>query len=151
MIKFWFRFVYPNISFLEMGKNELVMKRVKEEFPNYRGKAVEDIVREMMSRRLPFEPTSIGSWWNRKGEEIDFVALNERTGEIVFGEIKWKERQMGNEIIEQFLDKKDRIEWKKGNRKEYFMFFSKKGFTEGAKEIMKIKGVLGFELKDMGG
>jgi AAA+ ATPase superfamily predicted ATPase len=151
MIKFWFRFVYPNISFLEMGRNELVMHRVKEELPNYMGKAVEDIVRDMMARKLPFDPTIIGSWWNRKGEEIDFVALNERTGDIVFGEIKWKERSTGREIIEKFLQKKDLVEWKKENRTEYYMFFSKKGFTEGARELMKEKGIKGFELKDMAG
>lgn len=151
MIKFWFRFVYPNISFLEMGRNELVMHRVKEELPNYMGKALEDIIRDMMARKLPFEPTSIGSWWNRKGEEIDFVSLNERTGEIVFGEIKWKERSVGREIIEKFLEKKERVEWKKGDRKEYFMFFSKNGFTEGARKIMKEKGIKGFELNDLAG
>jgi len=134
-----------------MGRNELVMRTVKEELPNYMGKAVEDIVRDMMARKLQFEPTDIGSWWNRKGEEIDFVSLNERTGEIVFGEIKWKERSVGREIIGLFLEKKERVEWKKGDRKEYFMFFSRNGFTESAKEIMKEKGIMGLELKDLAG
>ncbi len=150
MIKFWFRFVYPNMSFLEMGRNELVMKRVKEELPNYLGKAVEDIVRDMLAQKLPFEPTSIGSWWNRRGDEIDFVALNEMTGEILFGEIKWTGRRAGKEVIEELLEKKELVEWRKGSRREYFMLFSKKGFTKGAEEEMRKKGVVGFELGDLG-
>ncbi|VVB84655.1 Archaea bacterial proteins of uncharacterised function [uncultured archaeon] len=150
MIKFWFRFVYPNTSLLEMGRNELVMKRLKEEFPNYAGKAVEDIVREIMAHKLPFEPTGIGSWWNRRGDEIDLVAINEKTGEIVFGEIKWTERSAGKELVEKLLEKKELVEWKKGRRREYYMLFSKKGFTKGAEEMMRQYGVVGFELKDLG-
>ncbi len=133
-----------------MGRNELVLKRVKEEMPNYMGKAVEDVVREMMAERLPFEPTSIGSWWNRRGDEIDLVALNERTGEIVFGEIKWTERSTGKEVVEELFEKKELVEWRKGRRREYYMLFSKKGFTKGAQEMMREKGVVGFELRDMG-
>ena len=149
MIKFWFRFVHPNMSFLEMGRNDIVLKRVKEELPNYVGKAVEDVVRDMLAHRLPFEPTSIGSWWNRRGDEIDFVALHERTGEILFGEIKWTERRAGKEVVEELLEKKEMVEWRKGRRREYFMLFSKKGFTKGAEEIMREKGIAGFELGDL--
>ncbi|MDP2768146.1 MAG: ATP-binding protein [Candidatus Methanoperedens sp.] len=150
MIKFWFRFVHPNTSFIEMGRNELVLKRVKEEMPNYMGKAVEDVVREMLAQKLPFEPTSIGSWWNRKGDEIDLVALNERTEEIVFGEIKWTERSTGKEVIEELFEKKEMVEWRKERRREYYMLFSKKGFTKGAQEMMREMGVMRFELRDMG-
>jgi AAA+ ATPase superfamily predicted ATPase len=150
MIKFWFRFVYPNTSLLEMGRNELVMKRVNDELPNYMGKAVEDVVRDKMAQRLPFEPTGIGSWWNRRGDEIDFVALNERAGEIVFGEIKWTERSTGKEVVEELFEKKELVKWRIGRRREYCMLFSKKGFTKGAEEMMKERGVVGFELRDMG-
>jgi hypothetical protein len=150
MIKFWFRFVYPNTSLLEMGRNELVMKRVNDELPNYMGKAVEDVVRDKMAQRLPFEPTGIGSWWNRRGDEIDFVALNERAGEIVFGEIKWTERSTGKEVVEELFEKKELVKWQIGRRREYCMLFSKKGFMKGAEEMMKERGVVGFELRDMG-
>lgn len=149
MTRFWFRFVHPNISFLEIGKNEVVLKRVREELPIYMGQAGEDIVREVIVDRLPFEPTSIGSWWNRRGDEIDLVAINEGMGEILFGEIKWTGRETGVEIIEDMLGKKDMVEWRKGRRKEYYLVFSKNGFTDRAKEIMGEKGILGFELKDI--
>lgn len=77
------------------------------------------------------------------------MALNEKTGEILFGEIKWTERMAGTEVIEELLEKKELVEWRKGRRREYFMLFSKKGFTKGAEEIMREKGIAGFELRDL--
>ncbi len=150
MIKFWFRFVYPNVSFLEMDKNEMVLKRVKEDFPTYMGQAVEDIVKEMLEQRLPFEPTSIGSWWNRRGDEIDLVAFNEKSGEILFGEIKWSGRETGVEVVEELQKKKELVEWRKNRRREYYIIFSKSGFTERAKEMMRERRIEGFELRDFG-
>ncbi len=149
MTRFWFRFVYPNTSLLESGKSEQVLKKLQEEFPAYMGKAIEEVVRENIADKLPFQPEKIGSWWNRRGEEIDIVALNEKTGEILFGEIKWSEHKAGKEVLEDLLRKKELLQWQSTKRKEHLLIFSRSGYTPEARKQLAEKNVAKFELRDM--
>ncbi|PXF57755.1 MAG: hypothetical protein C4B59_14655 [Candidatus Methanogaster sp.] len=54
---------------------------------SFLGRIFEDIVTEIALDNLPFKASGIGRWWNWRGDEIDLVAVNEWTREILFGEV----------------------------------------------------------------
>lgn len=106
---FWFRFVYPRKSEIEMGFD--IVEDIKSSFNEYVGLVFEDIVKQFLIRlnrvnRLPFRFTKIGRWWH-KNEEIDLVALNEKEKKALFIEVKWKELNEGKaERILKDLERK---------------------------------------------
>ncbi|WP_324735920.1 ATP-binding protein [Thermococcus sp. SY098] len=92
LFNFWFRFIYPRKSEIEMGFD--VVEDIKLRFNEYIGFVFEEIAKQFLielnkTGRLPFRFTRIGKWWH-KGEEIDLLALNEREKKALFIEVKWK-------------------------------------------------------------
>lgn len=85
--------------------------------------------------------TSIGKWWS-KDEEIDIVALDEETKTAYFGECKWSNKKVGEDIYQALIRKSQLIDWHKDKRKEKFILFSKNGFTSRMIEISKKENVL---------
>lgn len=149
MVRFWFGFVNPNLSFLESDRSDIVLEKVNRMLSSYVGRVFEDIVKELVLDKLPFKPTRIGTWWNRRGDEIDLVAVNENTKEILFGEVKWTQRLIGCDIIENLRVKKDLVKWHNEQRKEYYLVVSKSGFTPRFLEMMDTGGVIGWSLQDI--
>ncbi len=132
---FWFRFVYTNLSELERGNSAAVAGMIRKEFPNYLGKKFEMIMIDLFPHLDIFSEgrqfTSIGRWWH-KDKEIDIVALNENTAEIVFCECKWQNRETGASVLEDLRDKSQYVRWNDGARVEQFMVVSRSGFTQKA-------------------
>ncbi|NJF24814.1 ATP-binding protein [Thermococcus sp. Bubb.Bath] len=91
-LAFWFRYVFPNRSYLEAGMGREVWERSRGDFNEYMGAVFERLLRkpEVFTRLTGFGFTKIGRWWH-KGEEIDLVALNENERKVLFVEVKWKE------------------------------------------------------------
>ena len=101
IINFWFRFFYKELS-LYKERNPEYLKRVKNQIPAYIGQRFELICRELIKEKIIFKDfnfTKIGKQWGKipkkKGNgvyEIDIVALNEQTKEILFCECKWQSK-----------------------------------------------------------
>ena len=152
--RFWFRFVYPDRSSLEESVTEKTMCKIKSDFSGFMGLAFEAVCKEFVmelnaSNKLPFNFDRIGSWWNRAGEEIDIVALNEKTKQILLAECKWSNRTVGMATAKRLMQRAGMIEWNMVGRKEYFALFSRSGFENKVKEFARNKGWLLFDLKDM--
>ncbi|MFA4701120.1 ATP-binding protein [Pyrococcus kukulkanii] len=99
---FWFRYVFPNKTYLEAGLAEDVWNSSGEDFNAYLGHVFEELVRnpEIFAKISGFRFTKIGKWWHRR-EEIDVVALNEREKKALFVEVKWKE--LGRNDVRRIL------------------------------------------------
>jgi hypothetical protein len=104
-----------------------------------------------------FQAQKVGSWWGhyrdketneRKEIEIDIVALNKNTNEILFGECKWKKDVDGENLLRQLKEKTKYVEWpdkqKKENRKECYLLLAK-----SFRKKMEEKGVYCFDLEDI--
>ena len=88
---FWFRFVEPFKSYLEIGNLNNAMAHFNDDFNSFVGKQVENLVRrQLLHRLIPFPIYRSGAFWS-SGIEIDAVALNKERKEIAFVEVKWKE------------------------------------------------------------
>ncbi len=145
---FWFRFVYPNMSYLEIENSGPVMESVRSNFTAFVGKAFEGICREFLieantKSRLPFSATNIGRWWSRQ-VEIDLVAFNKKTKEMLFCECKWKNNVDPNAIISGLKKKSEQVELFKKGRKAYYAVFAK-SFSKKVKE----SDVLLFDINDI--
>ena len=128
--RFWFRFIYPNRSYLEENEIDYVWdKKIKPYMNDFAGFAFEDICRQKLvslnkKNMLPFKFEKIGRWWDGK-EEIDLVAMGEN-GEYLFCECKWSVKHVGISLFEKLLKKSNRIN---AAGKKYFSFFSRSGFS----------------------
>ncbi|MHC1568062.1 MAG: DUF234 domain-containing protein [Candidatus Syntropharchaeia archaeon] len=147
LISFWFRYVRPNIFLIESGKEREFLERVKETYEDHTARVFEDLMREIVKKDMNFD--KVGSWWNRRGDEIDIVALNERKKEILFGEVKWRNRSVGWNVVEELIEKKDLVKWYNEDRKEKFLIVSKAGFTKKCLERMEDEGIMHWDLRDL--
>ena len=126
-LKFWFRYVFPNQSYLEIENRKFVLDKIRSDFKLYVSTVFEDICAEKLWEiKFPFMIKKCGKWWD-KNTEIDVVALGEN--EIIFGECKWSKKHIGINILEELKEKSKQVSWKKNTRKEYFILFSKSGFS----------------------
>ena len=61
----------------------------------------------------------------RKTAEIDIVSINERAGEILFGECKWRDKADARKILAELKEKAKLVQWKNQTRKEHYSIFAK--------------------------
>lgn len=128
-LNFWFNYVYPYQSYLEIGNLTYPLEKIKSTFDLWVSKVYENLSREslMWNNKIPFLIRNLGRWWD-KNEEIDIVALGEN--EILFGECKWSNKHVGLSVLYKLKEKAKVVKWKNDSRKEYYILFSKSGFSE---------------------
>lgn len=152
-LNFWFRFVLPNRSKIEIRDTEDLMANIMDSMPDYTSITFEKVAMEFLqgsgrAGRIPAHFPLWGRWWDRENE-IDVVALDREKLNILFCECKWQKRKIDAGEIKHLLDKAPLVNWFNENRNEYFAFVSKSGFTGDALEFAQDNSVLLFELKDM--
>jgi len=149
---FWFRFIYPNIDYLELGEPEPVKKIIKEELHHYASKIFEDVIRETIfvasgmrlgNIKIP-EMNKIGAWWDRRGNEIDIVGLKGKKVVLV-GEIKFTLKPIEAKDVIKFLKKLDLIK----SEDSAYIYVSWSGFTDSARDILEESKIVPIELKDL--
>ncbi len=140
--RFWFQYIFPYKSDLEIEKYIEVEKKLKESFNILESFVYEkicwEILKDLEDKIFNFE--RIGKWWH-KNEEIDVIGLNSQTNEIIFGEAKWTAKKIGTNIFYDLKRKAGLVDWGDGKRKEYYILFSKSGFTPDMKKLAKKEGV----------
>ncbi|MDI6738255.1 MAG: ATP-binding protein [Nanoarchaeota archaeon] len=116
---FWFNFVHKNRELVEAG----IFNVKDSELNAYFGKRFEIFIRENFFRFFSKYGLA-GRWW-LKGEEIDIVALNDKTDEILFGECKWRDNVDAKKALAELKQKASLVEWRKDTRKEAYCIFAK--------------------------
>lgn len=132
-ISFWFKFVYPNKSLIESGQIKYVEDKIRMNFiDNHAAYVYEDICREdiwsLLSEGISFN--RVGRWWGAKDVEIDIVAYDSVGTDMIFGECKYSKNKKGLSVLESLQSKAKSVNWKKNSRNEYFIIYSKNGFTD---------------------
>lgn len=133
--RFWYRYVFPNMSAIEIGLGDrFYREQVKEDLPNFMGEGFEEIFIDYFDRMnkdgaLPFLVTSRGRWWGnnaklKREEEIDLVGFGRDSA--IFCEVKWTSRKIGMEVIDQLIEKSMLF----AAPEKHFILFSKSGFTK---------------------
>ncbi len=99
-LAFWTRFVEPALPLLDRGRSHQVLDNLLRQWPDYRGRAIEPIVRDSVARLLPIDGVdahTVASYWTRDGRtEVDVVGVdgNGTKRRVSFiGSIKWRQRR----------------------------------------------------------
>ncbi len=98
-MRFWLRFVDEKIDLIERGRGALLVEDFERSWPEYRGRAIEHLIRDAIELMLPDEERFdraryVGGYWNRTGTvEVDLVGgdalpVAKRVGFV--GSIKWR-------------------------------------------------------------
>lgn len=114
-LRFWLRFIEPSLPDIARGRPDLALARVRESWPEFRGRAVEPIIRASVERLVLDDPDlagtgAIGGYWTRSTTvEVDLVGVdrwpNARNVTLT-GSVKWREQSPFNrrdlaDLIEQ--------------------------------------------------
>ncbi len=88
--RFYGRFIYPMLSQYMAGNYVSLTEKVLQEWQSYTGKIFEDTVRDLIVEKIGSDYPEIGGWWNRKGDEIDILGIDQKDGKALAIEIKNK-------------------------------------------------------------
>jgi hypothetical protein len=158
-LKFWYSFVYPAKSEIEINRSAVISK-ILENYDSYMGRIFEDISNQFLRElnglnKLPFIFSKIGRAWGKihgkeKGQntyEIDLVAFDEYSNNMLFIECKWQKLTLkeAGYILDQLKEKSTYIYWNNEIRKNNFCIIAK---VIDGKENLREKGYLAFDLED---
>lgn len=147
-LNFWFRFIYPNLSFIEEGIFSAY--EIKKSYSQYLGYVFEKICRDFLIEKrdiLPFKFVKIGGQWGKAADkdsyEIDVIILNGEN--IGFFECKWKNltSKQAKNVLETLKRKSEFLHRK--FKKKYFGLIAKK--IEDKKNFRR-EGFLVFDIED---
>jgi len=98
-LRFWFRFIYPNQTLIEMGKFDLLKIYITNNYEQYSGLLLEKYFRQKFAEEETI--TAIGSFWDSKGgNEIDLIALNDFDKTATVAEIKRNQKKINLQMLE---------------------------------------------------
>jgi uncharacterized protein len=99
-LAFWTRFIEPALPLLDRGRSRQVQEYIVGQWPDYRGRAIEPIIRESVARLLPIDGVdahTVASYWTRDGRtEVDVVGIDGNGSKrrvSLIGSIKWRQRR----------------------------------------------------------
>jgi AAA+ ATPase superfamily predicted ATPase len=127
LFNFWFKFVYPHLSELEMGKSEAVFNDI--DLNVYISGRFERLVQELLMMK--------GYQTSRyifKDLEIDALAFDEKNKRCIIGEVKWENKPIGFDILNSLKEKAQQVPVPKGYSK-HLLLVSRSGF----KDVEKMK------------
>lgn len=111
--RFYARFIYKNMSLYQSARFDMLIEKTLTDWNAFAGRVFEEMVRDMLREELLREYERIGSWWNRRGDEIDLLALG--TDKALAVEIKNMELS-SSEALTYIEEVKRKIELVKGIR-----------------------------------
>ena len=129
-LRFWYRFVLPNRSALEAGHASSVFDLAIEPHLNeFMGAAFERICRDYTKRfiqeQLGIPTKEVGQIW---AADYDLDVTGELLdGSRLYGECKWWQDRVGENILERLLETSKQAEQNPKNPK--YLLFSRNGFT----------------------
>ena len=139
-IRFWFAFIYPNMSFIESGNSRIVMDKIRKVLiTNHTAFVYEDVCHERMwelnaEDYWPFHFAKIGRWWDGQNE-IDIAAVDPEGNNLILGECKYWKEPVGITVFQELEQKSAHVDWRTNHRQVWYIIFSAGGFTDRLKEL----------------
>lgn len=118
-LQFWYRFVFPQLSLLEVDRINIVYQMIQEHFASHVAGIWEDLARKSCAcydiANITWKPGK--RWWG-KGKngnfmEIDVVAESVDKTCVLLGEVKWSDRVNIGETLFQLRQKSENLPFRK--------------------------------------
>jgi uncharacterized protein len=114
-IRFWFRFIYKNMTIIQNERFEYIKRLVERDLSTYAGPILEKLFIEIMNNSARYG--LIGTYWERGNvNEIDIVAIDDILQEIYFAEVKLNKDKIS---MHKLKDKTEKL------RNTYSMYTAK--------------------------
>jgi AAA+ ATPase superfamily predicted ATPase len=143
--RFYFRFIAPFHQYLPLDMDR-VLNKVRQELRAFVGQttfeilAQEWVVRQGKNKLLAFEPDIVGAHWSRR-VQIDVVAVQWQTRQILLGECKWGREKVSRKVVRELVEQKtahlrrdlaaDGEAWQ-----IHYAIFSRAGLTDAALNLL---------------
>ena len=144
-LRFYYRFLAGRQDQLALGVQEQALAEITRHMPDFIGKHTwEEICREWVLRAgaeglVPHLPDRVGSVWNSKAQ-VDVVGINSMERTLILGECKWTTTPPDRKVMSDLVEEKTSLivpQIGKKKWKVYFVGFSKRGWTNGARAYEK--------------
>lgn len=156
--RFYFQFLEPFLSSSPLNTGQ-VIEGVRRNLHAFVGvSAFEELAREWVqvqgkAGNLPFAPDAIGSHWSSR-VQVDVVAINWKTHDILLGECKWVAGRVDRQIVRELVETKtplvlkdlpsEGVGWQ-----VHTMLFARSGYSPAAIEQLQKVGGLAVDLNDL--
>jgi len=103
-VRFWYRYVYPNLDRLELQDATGVLKeRVLPDLHDFIAAGVEPVLADLfrsgpLKKLVPFRVTQAGRHWSRT-EEFDMVMFDQARERVMIGEVKWSRKPVHPRLL----------------------------------------------------
>lgn len=156
-LTFWFRYIYPNFSYIEAGAKEVVIKQIIKNFSNYQGFIIEPIVQRMLiqewdqGRFLFREGTpKFGRYWGKDVEdvEIDIVISDEKNKQLFLGEVKLNKKRVNKKLFIDLEKKAIKVKEFKKYKQIRFGVVTLEKLNQADQKLFKKQGFWSRSLED---
>lgn len=141
-LRFYYRFLAPHRSAIEQGRVKQATSLLYDHFLDFIGThTFEELCREWLTIKaemgeLSFLPERTGSFWSKQAQ-VDVLAINWRTKDILLGECKWGQQLVGSEVIQILVNKTDKVLPGQAKWRVHYAFFARNGFSPAAQTLAK--------------
>lgn len=117
---FYFHFVVPNRSLIELGRNRLVADTIRPQFSRFVSAWWEKLCRQAVSGGVVKGDVYglAGRWWGNVAKdemiELDVVAESMDGKKLLVGECKWTEREDADRLLHELKEKAHKLPFLKG-------------------------------------
>ena len=139
-LRFYFRFIKPYLADIARGRTRQAVSLLHDHLLDFIGThTFEELCRAWVDDmaemdQLPFLPAHTGSFWSRQAQ-VDVVAINWRTKNILLGECKWGQKPVGRDVIQALVNKTDKVLPGSVTWQVHYAFFARQGFTDAAQQL----------------
>jgi hypothetical protein len=141
-LRFYFRFVVPNLTLIERGDLDQAAEKISAEMRSFVGLyTFEELAREWVwaegaAGGLGFVPDEVGSYWAQvrgKPVQLDVVGVDKRARRLFIGEAKWETGHQARSLLPDLVDRSQR--WTQVKAEGWtvqYGLFAREGFTPAA-------------------
>jgi len=153
-LTFWFRYIYRNLSTLEIGNTAYLSQLIQDDLTNYFGIMFERLVLRRVielnrKNRFIIPCTQIGGYWDRGGNETDVVGWSEPEHACLVGECKLNSKRINAGSIHTLRQRGLLIQrLTKCDRLLLAFFVADEPISEQRDQLQK-EGILLFGLNDL--
>jgi AAA+ ATPase superfamily predicted ATPase len=152
-LRFYFRFVHPNLDLLELGLVDELWETIEEAMPafveqyTFRGLCGEWMRAQARMGTLPFRPQQVGEYWAADAQ-IDVVAISWRERAILLGEVRWSPDPVEPPALHELVAKAPLVapepDWH-----VYYILFARAGFTDVTRQEAEAQDMLLVDLETL--
>lgn len=133
--RFWFRFVLPQMSYIELENYDLVLENIRQNLTIFCSFVYEEVALEVLQYHIKNGAIKekfahFGRWWSKE-TEIDLVAMDMDGHHILVGECKWTNHPVSYRVLKKLKSKALLLNKSipDKNPKITYALFSKSGFA----------------------